>query len=123
MKTLADDMQSKDMENETYSDIHSLLLKGDKKIVAFLGTSKSGTSFILNNVAEFLSTRGVNVAILDATQSRNTYYIYTKNEDNLRNIALTSTEYLTEGQSKGIKVNTNLTVYTALPGENKQIQK
>ena len=123
MKTLSDDMHSKNLENETYTDINTLLLNHDKKVVSFLGTSKSGTSFILNNIAEFLSTRGVNVAILDTTQNRNTYYIYTKNEESLRNIALESTEHLIEGQARGVKVNTNLTVYTALPGENKQIQK
>lgn len=122
MKTLADDIKSKNIEQETYSDINNLL-RGDKKIVTFMGASKSGTSFILNNIAEFLSAKGVNVAILDTTQNRNTYYIYTKNEENLRKIAFTSIEDLAHGEAKGIKVNKNLTVYTALPGKNKHIQE
>ena len=54
------------------------LLSKEKKVVTFVGASKNGTSFILNNLAEHLSSRGINVAILDATQNRNTYYIYTK---------------------------------------------
>ena len=33
MKTLADDMHSKNLENETYTDINTLLLNSDKKVV------------------------------------------------------------------------------------------
>ena len=64
----------------------SSLLTSDKKIVTFVGTSKNGTSFIVNNVTELLSTMGIKVAILDTTQNRNSYYIYTKNEEALQEI-------------------------------------
>lgn len=120
MKTLADDIKAK--ESEEYYDIKSLL-KGDKKIVAFMGASKSGTSFMLNNIAQYLSTKGVNVAILDTTENKNAYYIYTKNEESLRKLAYSSIEKLSNGEGEGIKVNNNLTVYTALPGKNEYIQK
>mgnify|MGYP003304810958 CR=1 FL=1 len=124
MKTLIDDIKSKNKDQEDYSEINiNNLLNENKKIVAFIGASKSGTSFMINNVAQDLSTKGVNVAILDVTQNRSSYYIYTKNEENLRRIASTSTELLVEGQARGIEVNNNLSVYTALPGENEQIQK
>lgn len=99
------------------------LLTRDKKVVTFVGTSKNGTSFILNNVAELLSSQGIDVAILDATQNRNAYYIYTKNEEALRRRAYTCIEDLTRGEAKGIKVNNNLTVYTALPHEKESIKK
>lgn len=98
-------------------DISGLLTR-DKKIVSFVGTSKNGTSFILNNLAELLSSQGINVAILDATQNRNTYYIYTKNEENLRKTAYGSIKNLVDGIAKGIAVNSNLTVYTSLPTES-----
>lgn len=98
------------------------LLTSDKKIVAFVGTSKNGTSFLINNIAELLSTQGVKTAILDLTQNRNSYYIYTKNEDNLRKIAIESTEKLLNGVASGISVNKNLDVYTSLPGENNGIE-
>ena len=39
-----------------------------KKIVTFVGTSKNGTSFIVNNLAELISSTGINVAILDTTK-------------------------------------------------------
>lgn len=99
----------------------SSLLTPDKKIVSFVGTSKNGTSFIVNNVAELLSSVGVNTAILDTTQNRNSYYIYTKNEEQLRNTAARSIGGLTQGITQGINVNKNLTVYTALPNEDGEI--
>ena len=72
---------------ENYEEIDlSNLLTADKKIVTFVGTSKNGTSFIVNNVAQLLSSVGIDVAILDTTQNRNSYYIYTKNEEPLREI-------------------------------------
>lgn len=94
------------------------LLTSDKKIVAFVGTSKNGTSFLVNNLAEMLSNQGIKTAILDLTENRNAYYIYTKNEEELRKIAYSCTEKLTQGIAQGIKVNSNLDVYTSLPGEN-----
>ena len=98
----------------------SNLLTPDKKIATFVGTSKNGTSFIVNNIAEYMSSvMGVKTAILDTTRNRNSYYIYTKNEEELRNIAANSIDGLTKGIAKGIDVNKNLTVYTSLPdGEN-----
>ena len=99
----------------------SSLLTSDKKIVTFVGTSKNGTSFIVNNVAELLSTMGIKVAILDTTQNRNSYYIYTKNEEALRNIATNCITDLARGTAEGINVNPNLTVFTSLPEENEAI--
>ena len=99
----------------------SSLLTPDKKIVTFVGTSKNGTSFIVNNLAELISSTGINVAILDTTKNRNSYYIYTKNEEELREIATRSIDGLANGVATGIPVNKNLTVYTSLPEEGDAI--
>ena len=69
-----------------------------------------------------MSSMGVNTAILDTTQNRNSYYIYTKNEEPLREIATHSIERLSQGVAKGINVNKNLTVYTSLPDENNAVK-
>lgn len=122
MNTLADNMKKKEVEIENYYDINSLINKG-KKIVTFMGYTKSGTSFIINNVAQFLSKKGVNVAILDTTQNKNSYYIYTKNEERLRKIAGSSIEELSRGECKGLEVNNNLTVYTSRPGNDDKNKK
>ena len=100
------------------SSLNSLLTK-DKKIVTFLGTTKNGTSFLINNLAALFSSVGINTAILDMTKNRNSYYIYTNNEEELRNVAYNSISKLQKGFAEGIKVNKNLSVYTALPNDGK----
>lgn len=100
----------------------SNLLVGDKKIVAFVGTSKNGTSFLVNNLATLLSEKGINTAILDLTENKNAYYIYNQNDDSLRNKAFNCIDGLRSGRADGIPVNKNLTVYTTLPGENPSFQ-
>lgn len=96
------------------------LYSGDKKIVAFVGTSKNGTSFLINNIAQILSNQGIKTAILDLTTNKNAYYIYTKNEENLRKIAFDSIDKLSQGITQGIMVNKNLDVYTSLPGDEQE---
>ena len=98
------------------------LLTGDKKVVAFVGTSKNGTSFVVNNVAQILSSMGINTAILDATQNKNAYYIYTKNDEDLRRTAVNSLDNLMAGRAEGIKVNNSLSVYTNIPSQNEEIK-
>ena len=98
------------------SNITGLISK-DKKIVSFVGTTKNGTSFLVNNLAKCLSSMGIKTAILDLTTNRNSYYIYTKNEEKLRHIAFESIKKLRSGVTNGISVDKNLDVYTALPGD------
>ena len=100
----------------------SNLLTSDKKVACFIGTTKNGTSFIVNNLAEITSNMGINTAILDTTKNRNSYYIYTKNEEELRKIAMNSVNNLVQGTANGIQVNKNLTVYTSLPDETEGIE-
>ena len=113
-------------ENNKNIDIEKIdlseLLTSRKKIAAFVGTSKNGTSFIVNNLAEMLSTAGIDIAILDTTKNRNSYYIYTKNEEEFRKIAEQSIVGLSKGMASGIEVHKNLTVYTSLPEDNEAIE-
>lgn len=109
-------------EKASYANVNSnfnTLLTGDKKIVAFVGTTKNGTSFVVNNTAEMLASIGINTAILDMTKTKNAYYIYTNNEENLRNIAKQCMSGLEKGATEGLKIKKNLTVYTEMPGEEK----
>ena len=105
------------------TDSINALLTREKKIVAFVGTSKNGTSFLVNNLALSLSKKGIDVAILDATRNRNAYYIYTENEEDLRQIAEKSIPNLINGVAAGLKVDKNLTVYTALPDDDIPMEK
>jgi len=97
------------------------LLTADKKVVAFVGTTKNGTSFVVNNTAEMLASMGIETAILDMTKTKNAYYIYTNNEEELRKKAYDCISNLKDGIIDGIKVNKNLTVFTSLPEENPDI--
>ena len=110
----------KEIENTTrYNDINlDSLLTGNKKIVSFVGTSKNGTSFLVNNLAEVLSKKGIKTAVLDLTKNKNAYYIYTQNEEELRKKAFSCITNLKNGIVDGIQVNNNLTVFTTLPDED-----
>ena len=109
--------------NETYENVDiSGLLTSDKKVACFIGTSKNGTSFIVNNVADITSKMGIDTAILDTTKNRNSYYIYTKNDEELRKVAMNSISNLLQDNANGIQVNKNLTVYTSLPDETEGIE-
>ena len=103
------------------SKVDSLLSK-DKKIVAFVGTTKNGTSFLVNNLGKTLANMGIKTAILDLTTNRNSYYIFTNNDERLRGIAYESVKKLRSGIASGISVEKNLDIYTALPGDSVPIE-
>lgn len=94
------------------------LLSKDKKVVAFVGTTKNGTSFLVNNLGKTVASMGIKTAILDLTTNRNSYYIFTNNDERLRGIAYESIRKLRSGIASGISVDKNLDVFTALPGDN-----
>ena len=98
-------------------NLDSLLTK-DRKIVTFVGATKNGTSFLVNNLAVMLSENGIDTAILDLTKNKNSYYIYTNNDEQLRRIAYECMNKLKNGVAQGIPINRSLTVYTSLPTNN-----
>ena len=98
------------------------LLSQNQKVIAFVGTSKNGTSFLINNVAELLSANGIDTAILDLTNNRNAYFIYTKNEDALRDQSNYIMENLINGKAKGLLEHKNLTIYTSPYENNEEIE-
>ena len=109
-------------ENSRITPSTEMIKIGDgQRIVSFVGARNSGTSFIVNNLAQMLSEQGIKTAIVDLTKNKNSYYIYTENEETLRNIAYSCFEKLKSGIADGIKVNKNLTVYTALPNSDTEI--
>ena len=99
------------------SNFNTLLTK-DKKVVCFVGTTKNGTSFVVNNAAHMLASMGISTAILDMTKTRNAYYIYTNSEEQLMKTAKDSIYKLRSGIADGVKINRNLTVYTSVPEDN-----
>ena len=113
-------IQTRDVKSET-GNLARLLSK-DKKVVAFVGTSKAGTSFLINNIADYFAKSGINTAILDVTSNKNSYYIYTKNEEQLRRKVQNCLESLEQNIVDGINVSRNLTVFTSVPGKRVEVQ-
>jgi len=112
------DFENKSKVDSAYPELDiEQLINSDQKLVAFVGTSKNGTSFLVNNVAEILSMNGVDTAILDLTKNRNSYFIYTKNDERLRNQSNYITNNLKARTANGIIEHKNLTIYTS-PIEN-----
>ena len=91
------------------------VLAGNGKIALFVGTTKNGTSFVVNNLAQLLSQTGVRTAVLDLTKNKNSYYMFTDNDPNLMKKATESIKNLSNGVVDGLNVNKNLTVFTSLP--------
>ena len=116
-------IKDENVSNIQYEElnINSIMLP-NQKLVAFVGTSKNGTSFLINNVAELLSTNGIDTAILDLTHNRNAYYIYTKNDDQLRDQSNNMMRNLINGQSNGIQEHKNLTIYTSPFEDDEELQ-
>ena len=113
--------EEQDLVNQNFKNNvvqNSNFIAQNSKIVAFVGTSKNGTSFIVNNLAEFLSQKGIKTAILDLTKNKNSYYMFTNNDQNLMKSAENSVKNLIRGSAEGVPVNKNLTVFTTLPGED-----
>ena len=108
--------------DNVFDDEFDSLLIGDKKVATFVGTSKNGTSFIVNNIAQILSEMGINTAILDTTKNRNSYYIYTNDDEELRKVAIDSIESLINDKPQGLMINKNLSLYTGLPSQYEQIK-
>ena len=100
----------------------SASFNGTNKLVAFVGTSKNGTSFVINNLATLISQNNVNVAILDLTKNKNSYYVFTNNDPELMKKGKKCVEKLIDGFYEGITVQNNLTVYTSLPGEEEKFE-
>ena len=107
----------KETSNEDLEMLKNATIAGNGKIVVFVGTSKNGTSFIINNIAQMLSQDGINTAILDATNNKNSYYMYTDNDPKKVKVAADSLKNLSQGTAKGLVVKNNLTVFTSLPDQ------
>ncbi len=103
------------MNMQNQNPVNNNVIAGNGKIAIFVGTTKNGTSFIVNNLAQLLSQNGVKTAILDLTRNKNSYYMFTDNDANLMKKATDSIKNLSNGIVEGLDVNKNLTVFTSLP--------
>ena len=85
-----------------------------KKMVLFVGSNKSGTTFTVNAVAHALAAQKITVGMLDMARDKSMYYIYNQDDRDLRNIASECMQKLSEGIDSYIPVKRNLKVYTSV---------
>lgn len=105
------------INTQNQMNVNTNVIAGNGKIVSFIGTSKNGISFIVNNLSQLLSQSGIKTAILDLTKNKNSYYMFTDNDGALMKKATESMKNLSKGIIDGLNVNKNLTVFTSLPDE------
>lgn len=106
------------VEKEVVRNVYEVP-KDYKKIVVFVGAPKSGSTFCVNAIGTTLARSKVKTAIVDVTRKRDTYTIYTYDNEGKRNIAAGSIKYASNGLNAPL-VYDKLSVYTAQPGEDRK---
>lgn len=109
---------TKVVEKEVIKNIYEVP-KDYKKIVCFVGAPKSGTTFCINAIGTYLARNKIRTAICDVTRKRDTYTIYTYDNEGKRAIAGESLRYASNGLNEPL-VYEKLSVYTAMPGDDRK---
>lgn len=109
---------TKVVEKEVIKNVYEVP-KDYKKIVCFVGAPKSGTTFCINAIGTQLAKSKVKTAICDVTRKRDTYTIYTYDNEGKRAIAAESLKYASNGLNEPL-VYDRLSVYTGMPGDDRK---
>lgn len=109
---------TKVLEKEVIKNVYEVP-KDYKKVVAFVGAPKSGTTFCVNAIGTYLAKNKVKTAIVDLTRKRDTYTIYTYDNEGKRNIAAESMRYASNGMNEPL-IYEKLSIYTSMPGEDRK---
>jgi len=112
--------------NEQINSIPQIVVPADyKKVVAFVGTNKVGTSFIINTVATLMAMKGVKTSILDMTQNRGMYWFYNETMYKKEDVVATCMSSLSNGIATPVQVGKykNLSLYTTIPGGREDNRK
>lgn len=106
------------MEKEVLRSVYEVP-KDYRKVVCFVGAPKVGTTFCINAIGTYLAKSKVKTAIVDVTRKRDTYTIYTYDNDGKRSIAAESLKYASNGLNEPL-VYEKLSIYTGMPGEDRK---
>ncbi len=106
------------MEKEVVRAVYEVP-KDYKKVVCMVGAPKVGTTFCINAVSTSLFKRNIKVGIIDLTRKRDTYTLYTYDNEGKRAIAAESMKYASNGLNEPL-VYGKLSVYTGVPGEDRK---
>lgn len=106
------------MEKEVVRSVYEVP-KDYKKVVCFIGAPKVGTTFCINAIATMLFRKNIKVGIVDLTKKRDSYILYTYDNEGKRSIAAESMKYASNGLNQPL-VYGKLSVYTGVPGEDRK---
>lgn len=106
------------VEKEVVRNIYEVP-KDYRKISVFVGAPKSGSTFCVNAIGTTLARSKVKTAIIDVTRKRDTYTIYTYDNEGKRNIAAESLKYASSGMNEPLQYD-KLSIYTAMPGDDRK---
>lgn len=106
------------VEKEVVRNVYEVP-KDYKKTVCFVGAPKVGTTFCINAIGTYLAKNRVKTAIVDLTKKRDTYTIYTYDNEGKRHIAAESLKYASNGLNEPL-IYDKLSIYTGMPGEDRK---
>ena len=106
------------MEKEVVKSVYEVP-KDYKKTVCFVGSPKVGTTFCINAIGTTIAKNKVKTAIVDVTKKRDTYTIYTYDNEGKRSIAAESLRYASNGMNEPL-VYEKLSIYTGMPGDDRK---
>lgn len=109
---------TKVVEKEVIKNVYEVP-KDYRKIVCFVGAPKSGTTFCINAIGTYLARNKVKTAICDVTRKRDTYTIYTYDNEGKRAIAAESLKYASNGLNEPL-IYEKLSIYTGMPGDDRK---
>ncbi len=106
------------LEKEVVRNVYEVP-KDYRKIVCFVGAPKVGTTFCINAIGTYLARNKVKTAIVDVTKNRDTYTIYTYDNEGKRSIAAESMKYASNGMNEPL-IYEKLSIYTGMPGDDRK---
>ena len=106
------------VEKEVVRNVYEVP-KDYKKTVCFVGAPKVGTTFCINAIGTYLSRNKIKTAIVDLTKKRDTYTMYTYDNEGKRRIAAESLKYASNGLNEPL-IYDKLSIYTGMPGEDRK---
>ena len=113
-------------EPDSYSNYNGAVYevpKDYKKVIVVVGANKSGSTFMVNAIANNISEKHINTAIIDMTKDKGLYFIYNGDDHKLRKIALECMRKLSEGIDTFIPAGKFLKIYTSVPGSVEENRK
>lgn len=106
------------MEKEVVKSVYEVP-KDYKKVVCMIGAPKTGTTFCINALAHMMYKNDVRTAIVDMTKKRDSYILYTYDNEGKRAIAAESLKYASNGMNEPL-VYGKFSIYTSMPGEDRK---